>query len=101
MTQRAAEIIVHSQISTQIESCKRLGPITAEASARGQLDWPSVEQQAKNNLREKAAEKYGEQVDSVAVINMDRYTAKMVANGLAFKCFCGANMPNKANMARG
>lgn len=87
MTPRAAKIMLHTQISTQLDSCKKLGPVTAEASAWEKLDWATVEQQAKNNLREAAAAKYGDEVDAVALINVDRYATKVVANGIAFKCF--------------
>jgi hypothetical protein len=87
MTPQAANIMLHSQISTQLDGCTKLGPISGEASGWEHLDWASVEQQAKNNLRDNAAKKFGDRVDSVALINTDRYSTKIVANGLAFKCF--------------
>ena len=51
------------------------------------MDWDDVRQQAENNLRANAVKKYGNKVDSVAIINVDRYTTKLVAQGLAYKCF--------------
>jgi hypothetical protein len=87
MTPRAGQIMLHSQMSTLLDKCKKLGPVSAEASAWTQIDYASVDQQAKNNLRDKAAEIYGAEVDSVVVINVDRYGTKSVASGVAFKCF--------------
>jgi len=87
ITPRASGIMLHSQISSQLDSCKRVGPVTAEASCWGVWSKRDCFQQAKNNLREAAIVKYGEQVDSVALINMDEYSTAVVAHGIAFKCF--------------
>lgn len=42
-------------------------------------------QQAKNNLRQRAFDKY--HADTVALVNVDEYTSKVVAQGIAFKCY--------------
>jgi hypothetical protein len=87
MTPKGAKIMLHSQISSQLDSCTKLGPVISEASAFKQMTWAAVEQQAKNNLRDAAARQYGDRVDTVALINLDSYNTKVVANGIAFKCF--------------
>lgn len=51
------------------------------------MTWSDLEDQAKNNLREAAVAKWGDGVDSVALINMDKLTEKLVAHGIAYKCF--------------
>lgn len=87
MPPEAANVMLHTQITTQLDNCTKLGPVSAEASGWEKLSWDEVEQQAKNNLRANAVKKYGDKVDSVALINMDRYATKIVAHGIAFKCF--------------
>ena len=84
MTPEAAKIMLHSQMSTLLDSCKKLGPVGGEASG-----WPhsSLEQQAINNMRDNAAKKFGDNVDSVALINTDEYAYKIIVSGIAFKCF--------------
>jgi hypothetical protein len=87
ITPQAEKIQLHPSNSTQLQGCKKLGPISAEASAWKQMTWSDLEEQAKNNLREAAGAKWGDGVDSVALINMDKHTEKLVANGIAYKCF--------------
>src|SRR5262245_36876028 len=88
MTPEAANIMVHTQMSTMLDRCKQLGPVSAEASALGTWTWQQVESQATNNLRDTAAKRYAS-ADSVAVINMDRYSMSVVAKGIAYRCFDG------------
>jgi hypothetical protein len=85
ITPDAANIVVHSQVSTVLDACQMLGPISAEASAWKALSWSQVYQQVKNNLRHEAATKYD--ADSIAIMNIDTYTTKAVAHGIAYKCF--------------
>ena len=86
-TPRAQQIQLHPSTSSQLATCKRLGPVYAEASGWSQLNWADVDQQAKNNLREAAVAKWGDQVDSVALINIDHTSTKATANGIAYRCF--------------
>ncbi|MEX2163796.1 MAG: hypothetical protein WD823_06085 [Sulfuricaulis sp.] len=81
MPPEAAKIMLHRQVSTQLDNCMKLGPVSAESGA-----W-DLPEQAINNLRANAVKKYGDKVDSVALINVDSYLTKTVAHGLAFKCF--------------
>ena len=87
ITPRAGQIQLHPSTSTLLANCKRLGPVTAEASAWTQPNWPSVDQQVENNLRENAAAKWPGKVDSVALINIDHATTRATANGIAYTCF--------------
>ena len=82
MTPVAAGVMLHQQYSALLDKCQRLGPVVAEASA-----WTNdkVNQQAMNNLRDAAARKYLG-ADSVALVNVDEYVTRSVANGIAFKC---------------
>jgi hypothetical protein len=87
ITPRAEQIQLHPATSTLLAKCQRLGPVMAEASAWTQPNWSSVDQQAENNLRERAAAKWPGKVDSVALVNIDHLTTKAIANGIAYKCF--------------
>jgi len=86
ITPRAQRIQVLSGSTTQVQSCKRLGRISGEAGAWNKLDYDSVDQQAVNNMRDAAAAKWGDQVDTVVVSNVDRLVTKSMANGVAFSC---------------
>lgn len=85
ITPRAARIQVLSGSTTQVQGCKRLGRISADALA-AKLDYDSVDQQAVNNMRDAAAAKWGDQVDTVVVSNVDRLATHSMANGIGFRC---------------
>lgn len=87
ITPQAENIQLHPSNSTQLAGCKKLGPISGEASAVAQMDYPDVDRQAANNMRAAAAEKWGDGVDSVALIDVDRTTFRSIANGIGYKCF--------------
>ncbi|MFC5437125.1 hypothetical protein ACFPME_11185 [Rhodanobacter umsongensis] len=87
ITPRAEKIQLHPSTSNLLEHCERLGPVSAEASAWTQPNWGSVDQQVTNNLRQNAAAKWPDKVDSVALINIDHENTKATANGVAYKCF--------------
>ena len=87
MTPRAQRIQLHPANSTQLNGCQKLGPVTAEASAWTQMNWPDVDEQAEINLRDAAAAKWGSGVDSVGLTNIDNLATKAIANGVAYKCF--------------
>ncbi|WP_266156791.1 DUF4156 domain-containing protein [Dyella silvatica] len=87
MTPRAQHIQLHSGVSTQLQNCKKLGPVTATASGWGMLSMDDVRQQAANNLRDAAAAKWGDTVDSLALINTDTFINSVSASGIGYKCF--------------
>jgi hypothetical protein len=86
MTPRAQQVQLLSSDSDQLAHCKELGPLSADASGLTQMNPDDVDQQAKNNLRDAAAAKWGAGVDSVVLTGVDRKTTKAVANGVAYKC---------------
>jgi hypothetical protein len=87
ITPRAQRIQVHPTDSTLLASCKKLGPVTATSSNFGKMTWQDADAQARNDLRDAAAAKWGDQVDSLAIVNVDLLMTKSVANGIAFQCF--------------
>jgi hypothetical protein len=87
ITPQAEKIQLHPPNSTQLAGCKKLGPISGQASAVAQMDYPDVDRQAANNMRAAAAAKWGEGVDSVALIDVDRTAFRSIANGIGYKCF--------------
>ena len=87
MTPRAQRIQLHPADSTQLSGCKKLGPVTAEASAWTQMNWPDVDEQARINMRDAAAVKWGDSADTVGLTNIDHLATKAIANGIAYKCF--------------
>jgi hypothetical protein len=89
ITPRASRIQVLRSDTTLVQGCKRLGRISAEASAMTKMDYNQVDQQAVNNMRDAAAAKWGDQVDTVVVSNVDRFMTKSLANGVAFSCDSG------------
>lgn len=84
MSPGAENILVHSQITTQLDGCKKVGPVTA-SSRGGPFTYM---QDAEHALREEVAKVHGEKADTVAVINSDKYAlGKVIMQGIAYKCF--------------
>ncbi len=84
MSPEAERIFVHSQITTQLDGCQRVGPVTVE-SRGGPMTYM---QAAEHALREEVVKVYGNKADTVAVINSDLYAlGKVVMQGIAYKCF--------------
>lgn len=86
ITPRAQKVQLLPSTSTQLASCTKLGPVDAEASAMGQINTGDLDLQAENNLRDAAAAKWGDSVDSVVLINVDHATTKATANGMGYQC---------------
>lgn len=80
----AQKVMLHSSSSTIVDDCKRLGPVTGEASLWSVMTVAEGYQQAKNKLRENAYWQYG--ADTVVMVNTDQYATRVVAQGVAFKC---------------
>lgn len=82
-------MILHSQMSTAITGCKRLGNVIAEAPIPVIGGEEDVRQQSINNLRDIAYKQY--QADTVVLVNVDHIgksfsPQKIVAQGIAYKC---------------
>lgn len=88
LTSDAQKVMLHTQMSTAVSGCKRLGNVEAEAK-NSPLDDYIIKQQAINNLREVAYKTH--QADAVVLVNVDRMgnafmLDKYVAQGIAYKC---------------
>lgn len=82
LSEKAARIQVHSQISNLLDSCKKLGPVTATAT--GFWHYEKSPQMAIVKLREEAADRGG---DTVAILNTDKIFTGTIIHGVAFKCY--------------
>lgn len=84
LSPQAAGVMIYSQASTLIDSCEKLGPVSVKAKMGGEIGV----QQAKNDLRQVAFDKYN--ADSVVVLNVDNnfFTAPTIT-GMALKCGSG------------
>ena len=78
ISNKAANIQVHSQMSNLLTECKNLRAVT------GIGKWPEWEPHAKNYLREATADKNG---DTVVILNRDRHGLDTIIQGTAFRCF--------------
>lgn len=84
LSPQAAGVMMYSQASTLIDSCKKLGPVSVKAKMGGEIGV----QQAKNDLRQVAFDKYN--ADSVVVLNVDmNLFAAPTVTGMALKCGTG------------
>lgn len=83
MTDKAAKVQVHSQVSTLLDSCKKLGP--ANATANNVVDVSFAIKEAKTLAREKAADMGG---DTLAIINIDLLSGtEATVQGIALRCY--------------
>ncbi len=81
ITPEAKSVMVHSQISTLLDDCERIGNVTADVSAF--LDETTALQQAENDARQKA---YEMGADTIAVVNTDIMMTEVSVQAIAFKC---------------
>jgi len=84
MSQQASNVMVHSQVSSLLDDCERLGNVSASVSSWSKWDKRQTVQQARNNVREQAYQRYG--ADTVAILNADNYMTSATVQGIAFKC---------------
>lgn len=80
-SEKAGRVQVHTQISSLLTDCQRLGPVTGSSRI---LEADIREHAALNALREATADVGG---DSVAVINTDNRYIHTTIHGVALKCF--------------
>lgn len=84
VSQEAANVQVHAQVSNLLDDCKKLGPVTAEASDIDGIT-TSAFTVAEARLRQAAHDQYG--ADSVAVVNSDKTSFGVRLQGIAFDCY--------------
>lgn len=88
MTDEAAGVVVHSQMSNLLNDCKRLGDVSSTVNVIEHMDVGRATQQAANNLRDQAFREYG--ADSVALVNVDQgagtIASSVTVQGIAFRC---------------
>lgn len=80
---KAAQVQVHSQVSNLLDGCKKLGPVSSASNNLLVVDNMAITN-AKNLLREAAADKGG---DTVAILNIDNSVQEVTIQGVAFKCY--------------
>ena len=80
LSQEAAGVQVHSQVSGLLDGCTKLGPVTASTSAF-QLSSESALEAA---LREETAKMGG---DSVATVRYYDHMTSYSVQAVAFRCF--------------
>ena len=78
LSDKAANVQVHTQLSSTLDKCKKLGPILARASVLA----PDGELQVK--LREMAADMGG---DTVVFLHLDKTLTEERLQGIAYKCY--------------
>lgn len=84
VTEKALKVQVYQQNSTMIAKCKDLGPVRGEASLWTAMSVEDGVTEAKVKLREAAADLGG---DSVALLNTDILSNKVMVQGTALKCY--------------
>lgn len=82
LTDKAAKVQVHNQLSNLLDDCKKLGPVTA--TEKYLIDQDLAIETAEIKLRENAADMGG---DTVAILNRDILLTKITIQGIAFKCY--------------
>ena len=78
LSDKAANVQVHTQLSSTLDKCRKLGPVSARASVLA----PDGELQVK--LREMAADLGG---DTVVFLHMDKTLTEERLQGIAYKCY--------------
>lgn len=86
MPDKAANVQVHSQMSTLLSACKILGPVSGKGEASGFALAGSHVVAAKIAARVQAADKGG---DTLVVTNIDEFDggAKATVQGTALRCY--------------
>lgn len=84
ITPEAQRVTVHSQASNLLNECKRLGNVSATVNGWTKASWDEAQQQAKNDIRDKAYREMG--ADTVAIVNSDIVDSLLTVQGVAFRC---------------
>ena len=81
LTSDAAKVQLHTRISTILDGCKKLAPLTAKTTKRPFVDPLSV---LEADLRDQTARMGG---DSLVLMQIDETFTGYVRHGIAYKCF--------------
>ena len=81
LTDKARRVQVHTQLSSVLDDCTKLGPVMAES---GHMLESTRDSEVEVKLREAAADLGG---DTVAVLSRDSTFGKDYLHGIAFKCY--------------
>ncbi len=92
ISDRAAKIQVHHQMSTLVSNCKKLGPVSSPSTEWAPTLRPDIAgSDAEAKARDAVAELGG---DTLVIINTDLYngdfvgkSSKAVVQGMAMKCY--------------
>ncbi len=83
ISENAANVQVHSQMSSLLDKCQKVGPVVGVGSCAWSHESGSTE--AKINIREKTVGKG----DSVVILNEDHIGREARLQGIIFKCYDG------------
>ena len=89
VSREAARVAYHHDMSTLLDDCARLGPVTGEYGAKFLQPEGAEKERAELALTEAALKKYGADVDNVVFISTVKVTEgknTVFAQGAAFKC---------------
>ena len=87
ITPEAQKVQVHEQVSTLVDDCVKLGPVSVTVNGLTKLSPDDVYLQAKNDIRHLAWERY--RADTVVLLNKDMslYSRKTTIQGMAMNCY--------------
>ena len=92
ISKEAAQVAFHSTISQMLKDCEKLGPVNVEYTPKQKLSKEGNQEQAKNDMRQMAFDKYG--ADNLVFINLERVGTRfdrkpdiIYAQGVAFSCY--------------
>lgn len=82
LTDKAMRVQIHSQMSTLLDGCTKLGPVSGSGSRTVSLEHAHAT--AKVRVREAAADLGG---DTVVLLNTDTFFTEVVIQGVALRCY--------------
>lgn len=80
ISDKAAGIQVHTQISSALDKCKKIGPVSARVTSL-QLSGP---EELSVKLREAVADQGG---DTLVLLNLDETLTELRQQGIAYRCY--------------
>jgi hypothetical protein len=81
MSPAASKIQVHSQLSTALDSCKKIGPVTGTITKRF---WRPSDRFLSGAIREEASNLGA---DTVLLLQQDLVGSQYIQHGVAYKCY--------------
>lgn len=80
ISERAAKVQFHSQLSSALDGCKRIAPLVVRVSKFSL----NTDTEINVALREAAAETGG---DTVVALNQDGTLSEIIQHGISYKCY--------------